>query len=112
MARLGSWLCLAILALGCKKDVAVPPLPAWQVLVTGVRPGHAAAPPVLSVCEADGKGCTAIKSGVQLSGNKLVRMERGVGEFKLDAGTNIEIAEGSELLLEDRGGRALELRSG
>jgi hypothetical protein len=102
-----------VVALGCSKDAPAPSLlPPWQVLVTGVRPGHAAAPPALSVCEADGKGCAPIKSGPQLSGNKLVRMERGVGEFKLDSTTHVEIAEGSELLLEERGGRALELRSG
>ena len=107
------WAALSFVLLGCSKNAPSPPLvPPWQVLVTGVRPGHAAAPPVLSVCEANGSGCAAVKSGVQLSGNKLVRMERGVGEFKLDPLTSVEIAEGSELLLESAQGRAIELRSG
>jgi hypothetical protein len=114
MPRFGSWAsCALVLLLGCSKDApATAVIPPWQVLVTGVRPGHAAAPPALSVCEANGSACSPIKSGVTLQGNRLVRLERGVGQFKLDDQTSIEVAEGTELLLEDKGGRSIELRSG
>lgn len=112
MKRVGLLVLLGLLASCSKSTPSRPLLPPWEVLVTGVRPGSFAAPPALVVCEANGSACNPVKPGLRLSGNKLVRTERGVSEFQLDAATRVEIAEGSELLLEDAGGRSIELRSG
>ncbi|HEY6077847.1 MAG TPA: VIT domain-containing protein, partial [Polyangiaceae bacterium] len=107
VVAIGSWVACS------NKGAPSPPLlPPWQVLVTGVKPGSFASPPALLLCEANGSGCAPIKPGLTLSGNKLVRTERGVSELKLDEATHIELAEGSELLLEDGQPRTLELRSG
>jgi Ca-activated chloride channel family protein len=104
---------LACCAIACSKgSPSVPLLPPWQVLVTGVQPGSFASAPALVVCEGNGTGCAAVKPGLKLSGNKLVRTERGVSELELDGATHVELAEGSELLLEDGQVRSLELRSG
>src|SRR4029077_8294058 len=70
-----------------------------------------AAQPALVVCEANGSGCAPVEPGLRLSGSKLLRLERGVSEFELDAATRVEIGEGSELLLQDSP-RTLELRAG
>lgn len=113
MKRVGLLVLIGLLASSCSKNAPsraiVPP---WQVLVTGVKPGSFAAEPALVVCEANGTGCAPVKPGLRLSGNKLVRTERGVSAFQLDATTHVELAEGSELLLEDSQGRSIELRSG
>jgi hypothetical protein len=76
-----------------------------------MKPGSVAAPPALVVCEANGSGCSPVRPGLKLSGNKLVWLERGVSEFELDAVTHVEVGEGSELLLSDSP-RTLELRAG
>jgi Ca-activated chloride channel family protein len=112
MKRVGLLVLFGLLTSCSKSTPSRPLLPPWEVLVTGVRPGSFAAPPALVVCEANGSACSPVKPGLRLSGNKLVRTERGVSEFQLDAVTRVEIAEGSELLLEDAGGRSIELRSG
>jgi hypothetical protein len=105
-------LLLGLVALGCSKDAPSRPIvPPWQWIVTGMRPGRVAADPALTVCEANGSGCGPVKPGVKLSGNKLVRLERGVSEFELDSGTRVEVGEGSELLLSDSP-RTLELHAG
>jgi hypothetical protein len=100
------------LSFGCRKDAPhrsiVPP---WQWTVTGMKPGSVAAEPALVVCEANGSACNPVKAGVQLSGNKLIRLERGVSDLTLDGATHIEVAEGSELLLTDSP-RTVELRAG
>jgi Vault protein inter-alpha-trypsin domain/von Willebrand factor type A domain len=112
MKRVGFWLLLGLTSLGCSKDAPSPSLvPPWQWVVTGMKPGSVAAPPSLVVCEANGTGCSPVKPGLKLSGNKLVRLERGVSEFELDAATHVEVGEGSELLLSDSP-RTLELRAG
>ncbi len=107
LVAIASW------AVACSKgSPSAPLLPPWQVLVTGVKPGSFASPPALVVCEANGSGCAPVKPGLKLSGNKLVRSERGVSELELDGATHVELAEGSELLLEEGQARSLELRSG
>lgn len=112
MKRLGFLVVAGLLALGCKKDAAQrSPLAPWQWVVTGMKPGSVAAEPALMVCEASGKACAPVKPGARLVGSKLLRLERGVSEFELDAGTRVELAEGSELLLEDAP-RSLTLRAG
>jgi len=112
MKRVGFWLVLGLAALGCSKDAPSPSLvPPWQWVVTGMKPGSAAAPPALLVCEANGSACSPVKPGLKLSGSKLVRLERGVSDFALDAVTHVEVGEGSELLLSDSP-RTLELRAG
>ncbi|HXK20697.1 MAG TPA: VIT domain-containing protein, partial [Polyangiaceae bacterium] len=112
MKRVGFWLLLGLTALGCSKDAPSASLvPPWQWVVTGMKPGSVAAPPALVVCEANGSGCSPVRPGLKLSGNKLVRLERGVSDFELDAVTHVEVGEGSELLLSDSP-RTLELRAG
>jgi Ca-activated chloride channel family protein len=112
MKRVGLLLLAGVLALGCKKDASSKaPLAAWQWVVTGMKPGSVAAEPSLVVCEANGSGCAPVKAGVRLTGSKLVRLERGVSAFELDAATHVEVAEGSELLVQDAP-RTLELRAG
>jgi hypothetical protein len=112
MKRVGFWLLLGLAAFGCSKDAPSPSLvPPWQWVVTGMKPGSVAAAPALVVCEANGSGCSPVRPGLKLSGNKLVRLERGVSEFELDAATHVEVGEGSELLLSDSP-RTLELRAG
>jgi hypothetical protein len=106
------WVALGLLLLGCKKDAAHQSLvPPWQWVVTGMKPASVAAEPALVVCDANGSGCTRVKPGVTLAGSKLLRLERGVSEFELDKSTRVEVAEGSELLLEDAP-RSLTLRAG
>lgn len=113
MKRVGLLVLLGLLASSCSKNAPTRSIvPPWQVLVTGVKPGSFAAEPALVVCEANGTGCAPVKAGLRLSGNKLVRTERGVSAFELDAATHVEIAEGSELLLDESGGRSIELRAG
>ena len=113
MKRVGLLVLLGLLASSCSKNAPTRPiLPPWQVLVTGVRPGSFAAEPALVVCEANGTACAPVKAGLRLSGNKLLRTERGVSAFELDAATHVELAEGSELLLDEVGGRSIELRAG
>lgn len=113
MKRVGLLVLLGLLVSSCSKNAPTRPIvPPWQVLVTGVRPGSFAAEPALLVCEANGTACAPVKPGLRLSGNKLVRTERGVGAFELDAATHVEVAEGSELLLDEEGGRSIELRAG
>lgn len=116
MKRVG-WFALVValaswVACSNKGAPSPPLLPPWQVLVTGVRPGSFASAPALLSCEADGSACAPIKAGLKLGGNRLVRTERGVSELQLDEATHIELAEGSELLLEEGQTRTLELRSG
>lgn len=104
---------IASCAIACSKgSPSASLLPPWQVLVTGVKPGSFASPPALVVCEANGTGCAPVKPGLKLSGNKLVRTEHGVSELELDGATHVELAEGSELLLEEGQARSLELRAG
>jgi len=112
MKRVGIWVLLGLAALACSKDAPSPQLlPPWQWVVTGMKPGSAASPPALLVCEANGQACTPVKAGVTLSGNKLVRLDRGVSQFELDSGTHVELGEGTELLLRDAP-RSLELHAG
>ena len=112
MKRVGIWVLLGLAALACSKGAPSPQLlPPWQWVVTGMKPGSAASPPALLVCEANGQACTPVKAGVTLSGNKLVRLDRGVSQFELDSGTHVELGEGTELLLRDAP-RSLELHAG
>jgi hypothetical protein len=106
-----SLLVLGLLGLACSKDSPSATLPPWQWVVTGMKPGSVAAAPSLLVCEPNGSNCASVKAGAKLSGAKLVRLERGVSDFQIDAATRLEVGEGTEILLSDAP-RTIELRAG
>jgi hypothetical protein len=102
---------LGLLALACSKGAPSSSPPPWQWVVTGMKPGSVAAPPALVVCEANGSACAPVKPGAKLTGSKLVRLERGLSDFEIDAATHLEVGEGTEILLTDAP-RTIELRAG
>src|SRR6478609_5402851 len=102
---------LGLSALDCNRESARrPTFVAPQAMAVDKKPSVAAEPALL-VCEADGSACAPSKAGAQISGRKLLRLERGVSDFELDAATHVEVAPSSVLLLEDAP-RALTVRAG
>ena len=90
MKRVGSWVLAGFVALGCKPNApSKPHLAPWHWRALSAEPNSAGTEPALVVCEANGTGCAPAKAELRLSGSKLVRLERGVARFALDAQTQL-----------------------